>query len=394
MTWIRSAPCWAACLSKDNTQAQCQKHWACCISKKRGFIYEANCIHDPGNPAGDESGRLRRGFPALHRRQPAEHPKHPEHPRQHFPDHPLHHRSPTVGDLTDDLRTQLRRYWQLATKLKEYPEKGKIEYFDYDTNQNYRDGAALAEIYKKLEQMAVLDPYLAQENIFSQLIPPLEEVTRDRQGLLDNFSILEDTMIAIDRTATTPNGETAFREGWFQPEYSAQGDSLNAPVLPITLNGPTSVPDGWTAEYDENGRICLLTTNTGWLQKEEYTYNGQGSLIKIEASSWKGTNFDVLARMRTTEITYDSNGALASAAYKDCWYNNDPSSAEDNLTSLQEDQFLFTCDDQGRLIRLEHLPGDRVSIVDGVPGNVLEPAVYTKDVYDIRYGSYYFYNAE
>lgn len=166
----------------------------------------------------------------------------------------------------------------------------------------------------------------------------------------------------------------------------------------------------FTYSYDGMNRLVQIeypySFGSDTVVTVTYTYDAAGNVVKEERvvhyyNAW--VEADVISSKEITEYTYDAGGKLVSGVYtKESWgYNEKYDSSverwvltEQYMDTQRQDQYAFTCDDQGRPLTLVITYGDEYYVYGDNAGQVSGTANDVSRTYEFLYGDYYFYNAE
>ena len=348
---------------------------------------------------------------------------------------------------TEEERQALRTYINDVNALMNYLEDGYINI--YRNEVDYRDNAALAYIYKELQELSIIDKWVGTEytttdNYFGS---DALEINWNRQEVLDAFQIVKDVALTIDCTDTDNMGNVSEHDNITEWNYDAAGVLLElygeSHTKPFFYRGynnicyytyddegnVTQIKGGYgdTVEmlisytyengkivnehiktnrrewdvaysYDDAGRLVRLdwVNENGAPEYVIYTYDDAGRLLSEEINYFYNYNGSLGVQKQSAyrmEYTYDASGNLVSGTYvyEDWGWTNSGSGVSTYIGSESRDQYTYTCDNQGRVTGYTVTYGDRIDTYGNGEGEIVETARTQNTVCEIHYGDYYIY---
>lgn len=342
---------------------------------------------------------------------------------------------PTVEEMEE-----MSEYRGILSTLDEYCNTGWITYWDEDDNEEYAGTIAFEHMYEDIQELKSVDRWIGTNRF---------EETRERESILNAFYIVEDlklyeNVVWYDRTSTVRDewvnkeyryakdgklekiigeqssdwGEVVFvpfelnyacstywsydadgiLKSWeFVDEYSEDNNGLKYKVdfvsdkegKIISANMKESKGEAEIIyQYDENGRIdkveCKRMTKEGnSIAEYSYVYNEQGKIEQeIYELLWCPAGYTEWNKLtsQTVDYEYDEKGHAVSGTIK-----------LDTGAYYVEDECVFECDEQGRIIRANITFGDK-AYAEGVKPS--DDSYYTDKEITYTYGDYYWYMPE
>lgn len=341
---------------------------------------------------------------------------------------------------TEEEEAMLELYYEIEQYLSDLVDGTYFDLRDPETGEYYRGQTALKFCYEKLPELSGVEKwadtdYVKDHGNYSEI------ETWDCQALLNGIQVVENVILAINSTTKDNLGNVSNNAvtSW---DYNADGtvsriDGENK-AKPITAY--TGQYYSWL-EYDAQGRlvkktsgwsqngISAITTYTyddaGNIKKEqvktntnetvyeysykdgrlakikwdesfanrytiEYGYDAAGNVIKeVKTREYNGYEGWEKANVTIMEYTY-AEGVLTAGTYTHQAWNN---FWEDGtrLASQSEDQYTYTCDEQGRVLTATVIPGNTVDMYGEGKGEVVGTPGYESKTYEYTYGNYYIY---
>ncbi len=349
----------------------------------------------------------------------------------------------------------LREYYDIVSNLEAYLEYGSISI--WGGGQSYDGSEALAYCCNRLQELESIDSWLAQPDYFlnrygealnqdrmdilsrfsilpdvkqHQTVTITDNMGNVRTGNGDYWEyasngdvILHEQASNIDRVShysySKPFTLVYNEQGQVVQKTYTEGysDSIVAIVtytydengFMVNEHLKTNYGDwDYAYSYDDQGRVSQIHwVESTWTDTPpatiDYIYDDAGRLVqevKTQYSRWvfsEDDNPQYYANWKDVmTYVYDDAGVLVSGTYADqIWsYEGGFYSFEEYLLHERVDQYTYTCDDQGRVIKTTIIPGDDVYVAGDKTGEVYETPNYTEKIIETFYGDYYFYAAE
>lgn len=154
-----------------------------------------------------------------------------------------------------------------------------------------------------------------------------------------------------------------------------------------------------TYTYDTDGRLICTELTDSPLQSSnyriEYSYDDNGRLSRRVETCYNGSIYDYLEpkiyieRQKIMDYRYDTQGVLESATYTVQHF--DKSGLGYFMESQQQDEYIFSYDDQGRMVRYDITYGDMYQMSGENKGEIRwdNPDVY--GYVEFTYGDFIYY---
>ena len=306
-----------------------------------------------------------------------------------------------------DLQEQrmLMQYNEIVEFLHKYDPSDPQKQFLYEhaTNTPHRSQAALWFCYRWLTEHEEVDEWT--DYCIQNGVP---EYTYNRKTLLDHFITIKDVKLSATQYAASQISGYATKgtHQWYYDELGRLGyEELNRySDFDMVMYVPKDFQSGadYLRYYDENGRIYQISGQSGYFtyipnydpngrisdmtvqvdgttRLIQYTYDEKDRLVRLEISgstlpssnylieySYEGDNlvkkvqtyftkdiYDpahstvVTNYQKVTEYRYDNQNVLKEATFIEISYNrNQP-------TQQTRDEYTFSYDEQGRLVRYD-----------------------------------------
>jgi len=307
------------------------------------------------------------------------------------------------GTPTDEEMKLIMQYNSICSFLQGGEENMGFGVYVQEADRTVCGQEALRFCYETLNELEAVDKWIGTVHAYQGGL--------SRQELLAGFTMVKDVLLTIESTGKDQMGNT-FKNEQGSWDYYENGlirrREDNHPIRHLYEGGYYE----WI--YDENGRLLkkeyrsgdrldsLMTyfyDAEGKITKEVfksnsgeteylYTYDEKGQLAKIAWDDYyiayayddAGNLIQEKSNRGRTEsmnYTYDAQGKLVSAAY-----------TSDGYGEWTEDQYEYTCDEEGRVLTCKITFGETKNDAGEVIGK--PEAVYVIHTY--VYGNYYFYD--
>lgn len=141
--------------------------------------------------------------------------------------------------------------------------------------------------------------------------------------------------------------------------------------------------------YDEENRLVRIDCNDHYPSTYEYTYSDDGKLVTSKRTAKAGCQYD-----DTMVLCYDEAGNLVSGVMTHDIWSNDFFASEQHIERTRENQYTFTCDEEGRITQVDIVYGDEVYTSGMFAGDVSSEAPYALKTMTIAYGNYFVFDAD
>lgn len=136
--------------------------------------------------------------------------------------------------------------------------------------------------------------------------------------------------------------------------------------------------------YDEANRLIQIDCNAHYPSTYTYTYSADGKLVEAKYSIKQGILY-----VNTMTYQYDASGKLVSGVMTyDAW-NSPFFTNEQYIERTRKNQYTFTCDEEGRIVQIDIVPGDEYYVAGQSAGEVSSKASYALETITITYGNFY-----
>lgn len=355
-----------------------------------------------------------------------------------------------AGSPTAAQERMLRDYYAIIQFLEEYDitEQQSNSLRVFDDPVTYTSHYGVRYCYEKLQEMQEVDSWIDYCRERSS-----DDYLWDRQAYLDRFTVVKDVLLQAVQYKTRP-GSTS-RDGihvWYYnsdgrmyyDETSLSDDFRRELYLPgdyysytdfflyydstgrveqfLKSNGSSI----YTPHYDSSGRITSMTfrdrdssevrtitytyDTSGKLicaelsgsplpssnPRIEYTYDANGRLSRRVETRYNGSIYDYLEPkiyiecQQIMEYRYDAQGILEAATFTVQRF--DKSIFGYSMESQQQDEYTFTYDDRGRMVRYDITYGDMYQMSGENKGHVRWDNPDESAYVEFTYGDYIYYD--
>lgn len=352
---------------------------------------------------------------------------------------------------TEEERNQLYEYRTILRNLNSYLEDGSISVYDDETQISYDGTWALEYYYNKLQNLTAVDKWAGTDYVANN-ISNADEVSWDRQAVLAAFTILKDiklktTVSSKDNMGNQNDPSTIGR--WYYDTNGVLTEMYDGRYEDIVTAWTNSSRCYFT--YDDSGRITqkrygsadrvdMLVTytyddgantvtehvktnsnerdyiytydNAGLLTQVEwnngennryvitYTYDA-GRLVREEKINYyysSGYELEYKNQTWIMEYAYNAAGVLTAGTYTEEDWSIDSEYQGNGQYTYTEymyrqkiDQYTYTCDAQGRVVKETIIPGNEVGTYGDDTGEIYSKPSYQSKDYETIYGDYYIY---
>ena len=135
--------------------------------------------------------------------------------------------------------------------------------------------------------------------------------------------------------------------------------------------------------YDEENRLTRIECGDSNNSTYEYTYDSEGKLVEYKHSTNSGRLYE-----ETLVLSYDESGNLVSGVKTYNTWSNDFFVSVPYIDYTREDQYTFSCDENGNIVQIDIVPGHEYYAYGSYAGDIRFEASNALQTINIIYGNF------